>query len=373
MTFLALALRNLVRRPMRACLAASGVALAVASFIALVGIARGHAHAWERSLTASGTDVLVSRKGGVELLSTSIDEAVGERLARLDGVAGVGGELLDLVELSSGQNILVSGRRRDSYLWTSLQMLEGHLPASDTGSEAALGQSLADALRLHAGARLTVDGRDLVVTGVVRAGGAMMSHMLYMPLPEMQRLVRRPGVVTIFNVQLRPPLDPYRSEAFLRAASREFPNLTFTATESIQDENPVLQMASALAWSVSIIALVMGLVGVVNTLLMSVTERIREIGILAAVGWPPSRVLALIVCEGLLLASIGGVVGIAGGYLALRVLVASPHVAGLLEPEFTIRAAVEVIVATVLLGGIGGLYPAWRATQMPAVQALKHE
>jgi putative ABC transport system permease protein len=372
-TFLVLALRNLVRRPLRACLAACGVALAVASFIALVGIARGHAHAWERSLTATGTQVLVSRKGGVELLSTSIDEDVGNRLARLDGVAAVGGELLDLVELESGQNVLVSGRRRDSYLWTSMQMLEGQLPAHDAGSEVALGQNLADALRLHAGARLTVDGRRLTVTGVVRASGAMMSHMLYMPLPEMQRLLRRNGVVTIFNLQLRPPRDAKRMESFLRTASREFPNLTFTPTESIQDENPVLQMASALAWSVSIIALVMGLVGVVNALLMSVTERIREIGILAAVGWPPSRVLALIVCEGLLLALAGSVFGIIGGYIALRVLVASPHVAGLLEPEFTVRAAVEVLVATLLLGGVGGLYPAWRATQMPAVQALKHE
>jgi putative ABC transport system permease protein len=277
------------------------------------------------------------------------------------------------VELHAGQNVIVSGRRTDSYLWTSLQMTQGRLPAPDADAEVALGQSIADALGLHAGARLGVNGTTMTVTGVVRANGALMSHMLYMPLPEMQRLLRRGGVVTIYNLQLRPPVDARRVSAVLRTASRAFPDLTFTATDAILDENPVLQMASAIGWSVSLVALVMGLVGVVNALLMSVTERIREIGILAALGWSPGRVISLIVCEGVLLALAGSVFGIVAGYVALRGLAASPRMAGLLEPEFTVRVALEALLATLVLGGIGGLYPAWRATHMPAVEALKHE
>lgn len=371
MTLAALALRNLVRRPLRASLAALGVALAVASFVSLNGIARGNARAWERSFAAQGTQVMASRKGGVELLTTSIDETVGTRLARIEGVSAVAGELLDLVELEAGQNVIVSGRRTDGYLWTSLQTVEGRLPGGS--AEVALGKSVADALGLHAGARVRVNGRPMTVAGVVRAGSALMSHMLYMPLPSMQRLLRRSGVVTIYNIQLRSPQDAQRTQAFIRSAAAAFPDLTFTAAESILDENPVLQVAGALGWAVSIIALVMGLVGVVNALLMSVTERIREIGILSALGWPPVRVIALIVCEGLFLAFAGSVFGIAGGYAGLRGLAASPRMAGLIEPDFTVRVALEALLATVALGALGGLYPAWRATRMPAVEALKHE
>lgn len=373
MTLATLALRNLARRPLRAGLAACGVALAVASFIALLGIARGHARAWERNLAASGTDVLASRKGAIDLLSTSVNEDAGTKIAGLTGVSAVGGELLDLVALDSGASVLVSGRPPASYLWTSLQLIEGRLPPRHASSEIAIGSGLASAMKLRTGSHLSLDGQRLLITGIVGANSALMSHTVYMPLLEMQRLVHRAGVVTIFNVRLRRPLTEERLDAFVRAASRRLPDLTFTATESIQDENPVLRAANALAWAVSVVALAMGLVGVINALLMSVTERIREIGVLAAVGWPSSRVLALIMCEGLLMASIGSIFGVGIGYLALRALTAAPQVAGLLEPEVGVRVAIEVVIATVLLGGVGGLYPAWRATQLPAVQALKHE
>jgi putative ABC transport system permease protein len=106
---------------------------------------------------------------------------------------------------------------------------------------------------------------------------------------------------------------------------------------------------------------------------MSVTERVREIGILAAVGWNAGRVIALIVCEGLMLAGAGSLAGAAGGVAALNLLAAVPRVAGLIEPAVTARLIIEVTVAAVVLGGLGSLYPAWHAARLRPVEALKHE
>ena len=108
-------------------------------------------------------------------------------------------------------------------------------------------------------------------------------------------------------------------------------------------------------------------------MLMSVTERVREIGILSALGWNSGRIVLLIVCEGLVLAGAGSLVGAVSGVVALNGLAALPKVAGLIEPAVTARLIIEVIMAAVALGGVGSLYPPWDATRLRPVEALKHE
>jgi putative ABC transport system permease protein len=373
MSFLALTFRNVVRRPLRAILSAGGVALSVASFIALIGLARGHARAWERTLAGQGTDVVVARRGAVELMSTSLEEGLGAQLEGMPGVRAAAGELLDLVGLDSGQTIVISGRPPDSFLWTSLQMVQGRLPLGNEAMSVAVGQGLADALAIGVGGRVEAEGTSFVVTGIVRPVGALTSHMIFMPLPRMQEFFHRRGVVTIFNLRLEASMRAEDIPARLTTIAHRFPNLTFTEAHAIAGQNPILKLADALAWSVSVVALLIGLAGVLNTLLMSVTERVREIGILAAVGWNAGRVIALIVCEGLMLAGAGSLAGAAGGVAALNLLAAVPRVAGLIEPAVTARLIIEVTVAAVVLGGLGSLYPAWHAARLRPVEALKHE
>ena len=130
MSFCMFAVRGLTRRPVRAALAVSGVALAVATFLALLGLANGNARAWERSLSGQGTDILVSRRGSIELISTTVAQSVGERLARLRGVRDVSGELIAVLALDSGHSVVVSGREPDRYQWAELSLIEGTLPAA---------------------------------------------------------------------------------------------------------------------------------------------------------------------------------------------------------------------------------------------------
>jgi len=372
MSFLALAFRNVTRRPLRAALAAGGVALSVAAFIALIGLSRGHARAWERTISGQGTDVVVARRGAVELMSTSLDEALGPRLSTALGVRDAAGELLDIVALDSGQTVVISGRHPDTFLWTSLQLVEGQLPAESRGLSVAIGKGLADALAIHPGGHIDAEGYKFTVTGIVRPVGALTSHMVFMPLRQMQTVFHRAGVVTIFNLRLHASSGPVAADT-LEGLAGQFPHLTFTEAHAIADENPILKMADALAWSVSVVALLIGLAGVLNTLLMSVTERVREIGILSAVGWHAARLVGLIVCEGLVLAGAGSVIGAAAGLGALQGLAILPRVAGLIEPAVTVRLVAEVIAAAIALGGIGSLYPAWHAARLRPVEALKHE
>ena len=100
-----------------------------------------------------------------------------------------------------------------------------------------------------------------------------------------------------------------------------------------------------------------GAVGMLNTMLMSVLERTREIGVLCSLGWRRRQVLGMILNESLVL----GLVGLTGVW------------GGALEPAYTTQMFVQAIVVAVVAGIVGGIYPAWRATRMRPVEALRYE
>lgn len=358
---------------MRSSLTALGIAVAVASFIALVGISRGLEQAWINSLLERGTHMLAVRKGAVELLTASIDESVADELRRIDGVRAVAGELVDLVTLESGHTALVTGWSPSGYLWQTLRLHEGNLPSLREPAGILVGQAAAEALGKEPRDTIRLRGSEFVVTGTFKQTGVMGNNTIVLQLSAMQDLVDRPGKVTEFNLRLDRPDDPERVAAVQFRLSEAFPDLLFTETREIADNNDILRLLRAMAWSTSTIALVMALVVVLNTLLMSVMERTHEIGVLSAIGWQAGRILAMIVMEGLILAMIGSAVGSVLGIGGLTWLASLPQVRGFLEPEVTPRLVLEVSCAALFLGVLGSLYPAWRAVRLNPVDALKYE
>ena len=373
MRFLSIPLRNLGRRPTRSTLTAVGIALAIASFIALVGMSRGLERAWVGSLMDRGTHILAVRKGAIEILTASIDEAVAGQLARVPGVAAAAGELLDLVDLADGEGAGVSGWAADSYLWGTLKLVDGHLPTPAEPNGVVLGQTTAEVLKKKPGETIRLSGRDFLVTGISRQASVMSNKCIVVPLPTLQALLERPGKVTDFNLRLAHPEDPEETEAVLARLSKAFPDLLFSATRDVAENNQMFRILRAMTWGTSTIAFVMALVVMLNTLLMSVMERTHEIGVLSAVGWQGRRVLAMILLEGLALALVAWALGAAIGVGGLRWLASLPRIRGLLEPQVGLHLLAEAAAMALLLGLVGGLYPAWRAIRLNTVDALRYE
>jgi putative ABC transport system permease protein len=368
-----LPIRNLGRRPVRSALTALGIALAVASFIALIGMSRGLERAWINTLLERGTHVLAVRRGAVELLTGSVDQTLDRRLRAVEGVQAVSGELVDLLALESGHTVIVVGWPAQSFLWSTLRLIEGALPGAARPNGAVIGQTMARGLGKRPGDTIRIRGRAFVISGTFRQAGAMSNSAVVLPLAAMQELVGRRGQVTEFNLRLRHPEDPTEVRRVLTRLSSAFPELTVSETRDVADNNDILRLVRAMAWGVSVIALIMALVMILNTLLMSVAERTREIGVLSAIGWAPWRILGLILLEGLVLSAAGGAVGAGLGIGGLDWLAGRPQVRGFLEPHVTLRLVFEVVGAALVLGVVGGLYPAWRATRLDPVEALRYE
>ena len=135
--------------------------------------------------------------------------------------------------------------------------------------------------------------------------------------------------------------------------------------------NQFVKLAQTSAWGTSLLALLIGILGIANTMAMSVFERTREIGILRALGWKQWQVLAHIEVEAALLGLGGGVIGIGFGWCALCLLAALPQTASFFVAAIEWPLLVKALGIAVLAGLVAGVLPAWRAGKLAPVDALR--
>jgi putative ABC transport system permease protein len=369
--FSSIAYRNLRQRPLRTALTMLGVAVAVGGYSAIDGLGRGVEEAWTRSLRAQGTQVLAYRRGSLDLLAGALDANLAGELRQVEGVSVVAPELVDMITLESGETVVVRGWEPGSMLWGAGKIVSGRMPEAEAGAEVVLGESLAGALGLAPGGVLETFGARMRVVGVARLGGVINNHSVIAPLADLQRSLDRPGKVTAFNIRTNRPGDGAVLAEVKARLEQRFPQMTFLDADTAAQSYELYRLWRGLTWATSLVGLAMGLVIVLNTLLVAVLERTREVGVLVAVGWSRRRVLAMILQEGLMITLAGGLVGLAGGMGVLEVLADHPKMRGFIAVTPSLAVLAQHLAVAVALGVAGALYPAWRATRLNPVDVLR--
>jgi putative ABC transport system permease protein len=136
---------------------------------------------------------------------------------------------------------------------------------------------------------------------------------------------------------------------------------------------PDMKSSTAMLNAISLLAILVGGVGVLNTMLMSVLERTREIGVLRALGWRWQAVMGLILREALLIGMLGGLAGVLIAFALAGLMRLNTSLGSWVDPVWTAGVFLRAIGVALLLGVAGGLYPAYRATRLPPVEALRYE
>ena len=365
--------KNLWRRRLRTLLTLCGIGMAIGAFVGLVGFSRAFEHEWLRIYTSSGTDIAVIQQ---TFLNTSVDESAAEKVKALPMVAQATPMIYNVMDLTPEVNALAYGWKADSYEFQSLQLLSGR-PFRDGSAEVMLGYLLADNLNKKPGDTLEIQGSPFTVVAVYRGGSALEAGAVILPLDQLQQLSSLQGKVSTIHVRLRPAPPGEAPDEYLQRASAEIeaalPGLRAVPAVERASNNQFVRLAHASAWGTSSIALLIGILGIANTMAMSVFERTREIGILRALGWKRWQVLVLIQLEAVVLGLGGGFLGIGVGWGALRLLSALPQTASIVSASFSLPLMIEALGVALLAGLIAGALPAWRGARLSPVEALRHD
>jgi putative ABC transport system permease protein len=370
MTFFTVVARGLIRRPVRTGLTLLGISIGIAAVVALVGISRGFSKSWETGMKARGTDIVVSNMGS-SLTPKPFSASARDRIAHLPQVAATCAILVDLTSVEEAQMMLVSAREWGGFSWENLRVISGRMPHDPSEPAVVLGSTAADLLKKKVGDKIQIETAELSVVGIVDGNAWVENGSVILALPIFQEITGNQGKINVIDIRVKPSTSAKDVDRLCTEINKLVPEgRAMLAGEHISNSQ-AYRIAQAMSWGTSLLAVLVGVLGVMNTMLMTVFERTQEICILLALGWKPGRVVRMVLWESALLGLFGGLGGVLIGAVGVNVLGKMPAIRGLLEPDISVNLLTVSVAIAVAVGVISGLYPAWRSSRLTPSRALQ--
>jgi ABC-type antimicrobial peptide transport system permease subunit len=322
----------------------------------------------ESITSSSGADLQVVQKDAMMVLLSAVDDSVGAELRQLPGVRQVAGTVIGAVQMTDAPYFMVAGEDPQSFALAHYKLIAGQ---TITGKrQILLGKIAAKNFRKEIGQTFQLNDVAYRVVGIYETGVSLEDGGAVIHLADAQRAFDRRRQVNAFNLKLD---DPRRTDELKKLIEERWPELTAVRAGDTTQEDTYNDMYRSMGWFLGLFAVLVGGLGMMNAMLMSVFERTREIGVLRALGWSRGRVVRMILGESLLLAVLGGALGMGLGIGLAQLARLSPAVESLLQGVFTPAMFVQAFVIALLLGAVGGVYPAWRAARLAPVEAMRAE
>jgi putative ABC transport system permease protein len=353
-----------------------GVSVAVAGVVALISVSQGLRGSVDHYMEASGASLIVFSGQAADLVFSKVTLDDIARIRAIDGVESISRvHFAAFRPVRTGDRdpaipaVFLFGRYPDERIMNKYGkfLREGRLFEKPT--EIVASRFIAETLGWTVGTKVPIYGTEYEVVGLFDSDVPWENGGIVIHADVLGRQLGRSDSYTLLFVYTAAPA----AEGVRRSIEADLPHLRAIPprdfTSSFTDQ---LQIVDEFIALITVIAMVIGVLGVLNTMMMSVSERTREIGTLRALGWSRGRVLRTILVEGLLISCIGGAFGLVLGVAGTEALIAVWNKAYLVA-RYLPSTFVQGGLVAVLVGVSAALYPALRAANLKPVEALRYE
>ncbi|MBI4674404.1 MAG: ABC transporter permease [Chloroflexi bacterium] len=369
-------LRNMLRRKVRTSLTIFGIVVGIFAvtvmgsmteyFNVLIGNARA----------AAGESIIVTPKGGVRSTLSEADQGRVERVAGVKEVVPEVTTFLDsLGAVNFGPPDQVMGIPPEGalVLFTNGDLAQGRWIQRGDTYQAVIGYNIAKKRKLGLGGTLTWREKDFQIIGVLKETQTAPDGWVVMPMEIVQKTIKRPNLITQMNVM---PENAGEANALVARIKDAVENVKVqTLDEQLDAIEQGLAVFNAILLSSAVLAAIIGGLAVVNTMIMSVSERTPEVGLKKAIGASDGNIIREFLLEAAMIGLLGGMIGflLGWGMAGLLNLSAAQALGGTEIFKVTPRLAAVAIGFAVALGVVAGLLPAWNAARLDPVVALREE
>ena len=375
MSFLGLIFRNPFRDKSRALLAIIGIGIGIATIVALGAITDGMIAGADDTLHAGGSDFTITGKESEGMNfgsfgSSSISSDWIDRIENISGVDKAVGIYLGLMTTSKSPYFAVIGMNPEDSQIAEIKIIDGVLYKNNT-NEIIIGKLAGEKEDKGVGDTISFAERSFKIVGIYETGDSYQDTGAFTSLDNVQDMMNSKGNITAIYVKVDKGADV--EDVTNRVNLTYGKNIsTITSLSDVESAQNLIDILNGASTAISLLAIIIGAVGIINTMLTSVFERTRELGVLKAVGWSSNKILLMIIGESIVLTLVSGVFGSIAGIIGVELL-ASTNLMTAMTPVFTIKTFVYAFSVALIVGIIGGIYPAYKATKLPPTEALRYE
>jgi putative ABC transport system permease protein len=365
-------LRNLLRNKIRSILTIAGASVGIAVFVSLTLVSEGFKAETQNVIDRYSVDLTVQSKGAATPLRSIISAEDYRRLATIKGVREVASLIVGAIKTSWNPYLLILGISSAETFAARVGIIEGRLPVHGK-REGMMGDVVAGSLDYHVNEKVVLmDGETFRISGIFQSESKLVASGLILDAEDARRLLKMQDSFNMAFIQLKREAEP--SEVAERI-NKSFPTLMATRTGEFIGQVRVFRVVNASAWTISIIALVASCIVVMNTLVMAVSERTKEIGILMAIGWSRIMIIKTIIVEAVIICFAGGVVGYALGILQLFIFswINPEGIGWWASPSWSYVVFIKALCISLGIGVFSSLYPAYLSTRLMPAEALRFE
>ena len=307
-------LKDVFRKKIRVFLTICGISIGVCVCIIMLGIGESIKNSFKDVYGKRQIDIIIQEKEQLSILLSRVDAGISQKVARFQAVGDATATLLYLHKLQ-GSAVPVFGWEPDSFLFDAVEIAQGRRPAVGK-KEVMVGEALLRSLKKENEKQIKIKEVSFNVVGVYKSTSPFEQYAAVMPLTDLQATIREEGKASFINVRLK---FSYRTEAMIENTIRGIESLypsvaAMRADTFISEKTKFIVVGEQFSLLVSLITIIAVALGLANTMVTSTFEKRKFLAILLALGWQKSEIAALFLCESLIVAIVGGGIGILLGF-----------------------------------------------------------